>query len=66
LPRPDTLAVLNFVAGFADELGELVDAVGLLEPPPQPARIATAATALAPIKTLFGNSNIETSSPLRI
>jgi hypothetical protein len=59
LPRPERLAVLNFVAGFADELDEFVDAAGLAEPPPQPARIAAAATALAPIKTLFGDSSIE-------
>jgi hypothetical protein len=62
LPRPETLAVLNFVAGLADEL---VDALGMLEPPPQPARIAVAAAALAAIKTLFGDSNIELPS-LRI
>jgi hypothetical protein len=59
LPRPETLAMLNFVAGFADELD---DAAGLLEPPPQPARIAAAATALAPIKTSFGNSNTKLPS----
>jgi hypothetical protein len=62
LPRPETLAVLNFVAGLADEL---VDVAGFLEPPPQPARTTATATALAPIKTLFGDSNIQLPS-LRI
>jgi hypothetical protein len=32
------------------------------EAPPQPARIAAAATALAASKTLFGDSNIELPS----
>ena len=56
--------MLNFVAGFADELGELDDAAGWFEPAPQPARIAAAAAAPAPIKTLYGDSNIELPSLL--
>ena len=59
LPTPETLAMLNLVAGFAEEPGELVDVVGLLDPPPQPLRIAATATALPQTKTLFGNPSIE-------
>src|SRR5437879_12814191 len=54
LPTPETLAMLNFVAGFEEEADGFGAAAGLLpELPPQPARRTAAATAAIPSKDVF-------------
>src|SRR2546430_4574084 len=56
---PETLAMLNFVAGFEEEADGFGAAAGLLpEPPPQPARRTAAATAAIPSNDVFVNVRI--------
>jgi hypothetical protein len=52
------------LAGFAEDPTVLVDAVGMLEPPPQPAKINAAATRLLARRVHFGKSSIGVSPPL--
>ena len=58
VPSPETLAVLNIVAGLDEEAAEPDGwdvVVGVWEPPPQPARTADTTTASAvAVTSLWG------------
>jgi hypothetical protein len=53
------LATLSFEAGLVEDPAEFCVVVGMLEPPPHPARKATAASVLAATRDLAGNSSNE-------